>query len=724
MRYKVKAITGILLLVGMLLVPFVVQADEGMWMPHQMRLLNLQQLGLKMNPDDLYKKDGTGLMNAVVNLGGGTGEFVSSEGLILTNHHVAYGAVQRASNQEHDYITDGFLAMTRKQEIPAQGYTADILLGYEEVTARVLSKVKPKMTPRQRYDAIEKAFNEIVTETEKTGPDIRASVVSMYSGNQYYLYRFKRIKDVRIVYVPPLDIGDYGGEVDNWVWPRHTCDFSFLRAYVSKDGVGVDYSPENVPYKPKVWLKISTEGVKEGDFTFVMGYPGRTYRNNLAVEIEYDFNAMVRRISEFQDIINFIEGASKGDKETEIRYASMLKGLYNSLKNMQGKVEGMKKVDLIAKKKEQEKEFLAWVNASPERQKKYGQVLTQMEDFMKRYEAYAAKNELLSNIISPYFGSTVLSQAYTIYRTVLERQKPDKDREPAYQDRNLPYIKQRVQLAERGYVFNTDREFFKHQLKKMMNLPPDMIPVPFRSLLSQKSDKAIDEYVDNLYKNTILGDPKKRLELLEMKPAELMKLNDPFINLAAELEKELKVVREESKAWSQERADLKKVYEAALLEMKEGKLAPDANGTIRFTYGLIEGYSPRDAVIYKPITTLTGVLEKDTGVFPFHVPEKLKELYKKHDYGQFEDPILKDVPACFLNTTNVTGGNSGSPTLNAKGEQVGIIFDMTYESVIGDYYIIPEWQRSISVDIRYVLFITEKFSGAHFLLEEMGLAVK
>ncbi|MGB9906779.1 MAG: S46 family peptidase [Candidatus Saccharicenans sp.] len=720
MRYGFKATIG-LLLIGLLLVPFVVRADEGMWMPHQMRLLNLQQLGLKMNPDDLYKKDGTGLMSAVVNLGGGTGEFVSPEGLILTNHHVAFGAIQRASSQEHDYITDGFLALTREQEIPAQGYTADILLGYEEVTARVLARVKPKMTPRQKYEAIEAAIKEIVAEAEKAGPDIRANVVGMYSGNQYYLYRFKRIKDVRLVYAPPQDLGNYGGEIDNWMWPRHTCDFSFLRAYVSKDGVGVDYSPENVPYKPKVWLKISTEGVKEGDFTFVMGYPGRTYRNNLAVEIEYDFNAMVKRMAEFQDIINFIEGASKGDKETEIRYASMLKGLYNSLKNMQGKVEGMKKVDLIAKKKEQEKELLSWIKASPERQKKYGPVIDQMADYMKRYEAYAVKNELLGNVISPYFGSTVLSQAYSIYRTVLERQKPDKDRESAYQDRNLPYIKQRIQLAERGYVFNTDREFFKHQLKKMMDLPTDRMPSAFRALLAQKSDKAIDEYVDDLYKHTILGDPKKRLELLEMKPAELMKLNDPFINLAAELEKELKVVREESKAWAQERADLKKVYEAALLEMKEGKLAPDANGTIRFTYGPVIGYSPKDAVVYKPITTLKGVMEKETGEFPFHVPDKLKELYQKRDFGRFEDPILKDVPACFLNTTNVTGGNSGSPTLNAKGEQVGIIFDMTYESVIGDYYIIPEWQRSISVDIRYVLFITEKFSGAHHLIKEMGL---
>ncbi|HPB59257.1 MAG TPA: S46 family peptidase, partial [Candidatus Saccharicenans sp.] len=254
MKFRTRLLISVLF-IGLVIWPLGALADEGMWMPHQMKMLNLEQLGLKMNPDDLYRLDGTGLMSAVVNLGGGTGEFVSREGLILTNHHVAFGAVQRAASKENDYITYGFLARNRSEEIPAQGYTADILLGYEEVTARVLARVKPKMTPAQKYEAIEKAVNQIIAEAEKQGPDIRASVASMYSGNQYFLFRFKRIKDIRIVYVPPLDLGNFGGEVDNWIWPRHTCDFSFLRAYVSREGVGVDYSPDNVPYQPKVFLK-------------------------------------------------------------------------------------------------------------------------------------------------------------------------------------------------------------------------------------------------------------------------------------------------------------------------------------------------------------------------------------------------------------------------------------------------------------------------------------
>jgi len=697
----------------------IIQADEGMWMPHQMKDLDLIKLGLAMNPDSLFKKDGTGLMSAVVNLGGGTGEFVSPDGLILTNHHVAFGAIQRASTKEKDYLENGFLARTQSEEIPAQGYTADVLLGYEEVTAKIVKNIGPGMTYLQIYYAIERAQKELVAEAEKEGPDIRATIATMYSGNQYYLFRFKRLKDVRLVLAPPQDLGNFGGEVDNWMWPRHTCDFSFLRAYVAKDGSGADHSPENVPYKPKSFLKISLDGVKEGDFTFVMGYPGRTFRNYTLSELEFDRETLRRRLGQFKDIIAFYEKAGQGNRDVEIRYASLVKGLYNSLKNMQGKLEGMDKFDLFGKKKAGEQVFRVWVDQDPIRHKLYGEVLEQVGSFMPRYADFTWRNNSLSGLTG-FSGSTILSQAYTIFRTAEERQKPDKDREPSFQERNLPYIKQSIQLAERGYDLPTDRAFFKHQLKKMLNLPEVQVPAAFKALLSKKSEGAIDEYVDGLYDKTILSSPDKRLELLSLNPAELVKLQDPMILLAADLDKEAKGLREEGKAFGQERAELKKVFEKALLEKNQGKFAPDANGTIRFTYGPVAGYSPRDAVRYFPVTTLQGVMEKSTGDPPFRVPDKLKALHQARDFGRYKDARLDDVACCFLNTTNVTGGNSGSPTLNARGEQVGIIFDMTYESVIGDYVIIPELQRSISVDIRYVLFVTEKFSGAAHIIKELG----
>ena len=701
---------------------FTAGADEGMWMPHQMKDLNLKAQGLRMDPGELYKKDGTGLMSAVVNLGGGTGEFVSAEGLVLTNHHVAYGAVQRASSKEKDYITDGFLARTRGEEIPAQGYQVGVLLGYEDVTAKVNACFKPKMTPRQRYDAFDKVQKDLIAAGEKAGRDLRCTLASMYSGNAYYLYTFKQIRDVRLVYAPPQDLGNFGGETDNWMWPRHTCDFSFLRAYVAPDGTAADYSPSNVPYRPKVWLRVSLEGFREGDFTFVMGYPGRTYRNYALAELKTDQENMAKRVKDVQDLIGFYEAAGKADKEVEIRYASLVKGLYNGLKNYQGKLEGFVKYDLVAKKAAQEKELIDWIAADPARAGKYGAAPAALAAFQARQKAFGARTELLNGVLG---GSTIMSQAYNILRAVTEIQKPDKDREAAYQERNLPRLKQGLQLAERGYVFATDRELLKWTLKRLRTSHPDIAawPASLRGLAAG-SDADVAARVDAMYAKTALGDPAKRLELAGLKPAALAAIDDPFLKIAAGMEQEIKGVREESKGFSREGADLKMAYEAAILEMKKGTYPPDANGTIRFTYGPVLGYQPRDAVVYLPQTTVKGVIEKDTGVFPFKVPAGIKDLWKARDFGPYADARLGDVPACFLNTTNVTGGNSGSPTFNAKGEQIGIIFDMTYESVIGDYYIIPELQRSISVDLRYVLWVTDKFSGAGHIVREMGLAGK
>ena len=711
----------------LLSIPFVLflvissPADDGMWMPHQMTDLNLKSLGLQMNPDDLYKKDGTGLMSAVVHLGGGSGEFVSKEGLILTNHHVAFGALQRASTPEKDYIQNGFIAWTKQEEIPSKGSHADVLLGYEEITERVISVLKPSMSFRQKYEALEKVKKNIIAEEEKQGTDIRARVASMYSGNQFYLFLFKRLKDIRIVYAPPRDLGNYGGDIDNWMWPRHTCDFSFFRAYVSKDNIGVDYSQDNIPYQPKSILKISLEGFQENDFSFVMGFPGRTFRNYTLSELESDIDYMKRRITLYSDIIVFLEKAGKNNREIQIKYARSINGLNNSLKNYRGKIEGMENSAIFDKKNDQGKEFLDWAKQDPDRQKKYAKVLDDIKIFMKKYKIHSEKSNLLSQLVSSYLGSALLAQAHTVYRTVEERKKPDIDREPGFQERDLSDIKKRIELAEKGYDLKTDRAFLTYRLKSLVDYPWKQIPEAFKNLLVKPSNEAIELYVDNLYDKTSLSEKAVCLKLLEMKPEELLRLDDPLLNLAADLEKEMKELREEGKILSQEKLDLKKIYLDGLLAQKQGRIAPDANSTIRFTYGFIKGYAPRDAVFYLPQTTLKGVIEKETGKFPFHVPPKLKAIHKKADFGQYVDKKLNDIPACFLNTTNVTGGNSGSPTLNAKGEQIGIIFDMIYESVTGDYYVIPEFQRTISVDIRYVLFVTDKFSGATHLIAEIGL---
>lgn len=695
-------------------------SDEGMWMPHQMKDLNLASQGLQMDPNDLYKTDGTGLMSAVVYLGGGTGEFVSASGLILTNHHVAFGAIQRASDKEHDYLSDGFLAKTMAEEISSPSYIADVLLGYDDVTAAMQRVIKPNQTAIQRYYALEKAEKEMVAAEEKKGKDIYATVESMYNGNKYYLFRFKRLRDIRLVYAPPQTIGNFGGEVDNWMWPRHTGDFSFMRAYVSPDGVGAAYDAKNVPYKPKSILKISLEGLDKGDFTFAMGYPGGTYRNYTLSEFQKEYNFMKKQAAQSRDTIDFFTKAGEKDREIEIKYASLVKGLANRMKNYEGKLEGFKKYEITAKKELKEKDFLAWAASDPQRQKKYGDIVAKIEQYMKKEEMFNNKTEALGMLARGFSGPALLSMGYGVYRWVNEAIKPDMQREPGFQERDFPFVEVRMKMAERGYHYETDIRFFKYLLGKIAEKDPAIWPAALKTVLA-KGPEAAGKFVDELYAGTILRDPQKRLELLRMKPEALMKQNDLIIKLAAELEKESKVLREQNKALYQERSDLKKVYMAAVLEMSGGNIAPDANGSIRFTYGPVASYEPKDAVEYLPFTTLKGVMEKEQPEFPFAVPAGLKELYKNKDFGRYMDSRHKDVVTCFLHVANITGGNSGSPVLNAKGEQVGILFDMTYESVLGDYYIIPELQRAVSVDIRYVLFVTEKMAGATHLIREMGL---
>ncbi len=451
-----------------------------------------------------------------------------------------------------------------------------------------------------------------------------------------------------------------------------------------------------------------------------MGYPGTTFRNYTLAELQNDMDQSKERIQLLKKYIEFFENAGKDSREIQIKYASRVKGFNNTMKNREGKLEGLEKMGVIDRKRAFEQKFTQWVNSDPARAKKYGHILDEIAAFTNVEATFMRKYNLFDNLVGSRGGVALFHQAYGIYRTSVESQKPDMEREENYQQRDLPDIQMRIKLAERGYELGVDKAYFKYLLKNLLESPKDLRPALFNPIL-EKGEEAIDKYIDGLYANTILINPEKRLELIKLSPTALLKLNDPFITEAAKFEKEYKELREKKKAIDQEMQDLEKIYQGALLEMYDGKIAPDANNTIRFTCGTIEGYRPRDAVKYEAFTTLKGVMEKETGVYPFHVPPRLKELYNAKDFGVYEDKKFSDVVTCFLNTTNVTGGNSGSPVLNAKGEQVGIVFDMTYESVIGDYYIIPEMQRTIHVDLRYVMFITEKFSGAKHLLKEMGL---
>jgi hypothetical protein len=525
---------------------------------------------------------------------------------------------------------------------------------------------------------------------------------------------------VRIVYAPPQSIGIYGGEIDNWMWPRHTGDFSFLRAYVSKDNVGVPYSPNNVPYQPSAILTVSIDAVKPGDFTFVMGYPGRTYCRYTLSELLFDIQQKKQQIDTYKDIVGFLEKAGENDRSIRIKYAAKTRGLNNGLKNRIATLEGFQKQSTIEKKKDFEEKFMQWLEQGAQEKKKYGTALTKMENFIRENRNFYRKYQRFSDLTSRYGGPALLVQAYQVYRTVTEKQKPDIKRGKNFQEKDLPNIINRIKNAERSYHPETDKTYFKFLLNRMLTVDKALVPKVFLPVLQMGAD-GIEKYVDQLYTTRILTNPQKRLELLQVKPSALLGLNDPMINLAIELEKELSILREKEKAIEQQRKDFRKVYIAGLLEMYQGKIAPDANSSIRFSYGPVQGYHPRDGVTYLAQTTLKGVMEKETGTFPFEVPAKLKELYQARDFGRYLDKNLDDIPVCFLNVTDTTGGSSGSPVLDANGEIVGLLFDGVYESVVGDYFVVPEFQRVINVDIRYVLFVTEKFSGAHHLLKEMGL---
>jgi len=696
-------------------------ADEGMWMPQQIKMLDLYNQGLKLNPGQIYDQGGGDLISAVVHIRtGGTGSFVSKDGLIFTNHHVAFGALQRASNENKDYISNGFLANTRENEIPAPGYYIDVLLGIEDITPIVLKKVNRKKTAQKRYEFLEQLEKKLVEKEEKKSNDIYCQFKSFYSGNKYYLFKYKRIRDIRIVYAPPRSIGNFGGEIDNWMWPRHTGDFSFLRAYVSKNNIGISYNRENIPYHPKTFLKVSLEGIKEGDFTFSIGYPGKTQRNNTLAELQLELKKNKQKIDAYKGMVNFYEGISSKNRGLMIKYASRLKSIHNGLKNRKAKIKGIQRWGVIEKKREFEKDLEEWIQKNPKAHAKYSGILSGIEKFIKEKSAFYIRKQRLDDLVDERIGPVLLCQAHLIYRTVEERQKTDIKRDSKFRDNNLPEIMSKIELAERLYEPLSDKAFFKLILKQMFQWEKNSWPNALKSIL-EKGEESIDKYANKIYNNTGLTNPEKRVELIRMNKKNLLAQKDPLILLAANLEKEMKLLRKKENILNQELMDLKKIYLAALLDKFQGKIAPDANATIRFTYGSVKGYYPKDGVKYLPQTTLTGIIEKNTGVFPFKVPDKIKTLYENHDFGAFVDKKLNDIATCFINTTNVTGGSSGSPVMNANGEIIGISFDMVYESVIGDFFIIPEIQRVINADIRYIIFIADKFSNAKSLVNELNL---
>lgn len=694
--------------------------DEGMYPISDILKLDLRAKGLQIDPKEIYNPEGVSLIDGIVQVGGCTGSFVSGEGLILTNHHCAFSAVQAASTTEHDYIANGFLARTKSEEIPAKGYTVRLTDSYRDVSSEVLSAVNDTMDLAARSKAIEKKIKELVAATEKANPGKRAEVSEMFIGKSYVLFVYTNLKDVRLVYVPPRSIGEFGGENDNWVWPRHTGDFSFLRVYVAPDGSPADYAPNNVPYSPRKFLKVAAEGANEEDFVFILGYPGSTFRHRTASYLAFEEEVRMPYIADLYEWqIETMEGMGKADRAIALKHASRIKGLANVMKNYRGKLQGLRRLQLVEKKRLEERALQNFIEGDPGRKATYGNVLVEIDKIYQEMRGAAESELVLGSLLT---SSTLLRFGNALYEGTQELQKPDLERQAAYMERNLNATKQGLKQATKDFYEPTDKTFLREMLLRASKLPAGQRIPAIDALLKENSpEKSVDKFLANAYAKSKLADEKYLLDALAQKPEQIAKLKDPFVEFARALYPSFKTLRETR----QRREGALNKLSAQFTDIKQLFLAtdfvPDANRTLRLTFGRVRGYIPADAVYYHPLTTLQGVIEKTTGEEPFDTPQKLIDLFHAKDFGQFKLPQSNDVPVALLYNLDTTGGNSGSAVLNAKGEIVGVNFDRAYEATINDYAWSESYSRSIAVDIRYVLWVTQKFAGAQHLLDEMNV---
>ncbi len=708
-----------------------VAADEGMWMPQQIPDLaaKLKAMGFTGNPAAFADLTGHP-MGAVVSLGGCSASFVSPEGLIVTNHHCAVGALQYNSTPQKNLLEDGFLARSREEEV-SNGPGARVLVtqSVKEVTDSITGNIDPKLDDRGRYELIERRIKERTATCEAGG--LRCRVASFFGGAKYFEIAQLEIQDVRTVYAPAVGIGNFGGETDNWRWPRHTGDWSFFRAYVGKDGKPAPYSKENVPFKPQRWLKIQPAGVKSGDLVFVVGYPGRTQRQQTYQEVKQTTEfTFPRTIKTYQDQIAILEELGKQDKALEIKAASRLRGLNNTLTNRRGMLEGLVKGGILAEKQAAEKELEAWIAADAGRSKQYGDVLPALRALQAEVEATRERDAVFSQIFG---ASTLLSSAQTAYLLSIEKaKKNDMDRETGFQERDWSRTRESQERAQRTLDARIDRALLRYAMGLAAALPAnqriealDKVAGLTPGMAKADSDRAIEAYLDKLYQGTEMADKDFRLSLFDKPTADIVATKDTFVDLAVALDPFYQEDRAGGKRRQGADSRLRPRYMQALLQKEGGLVAPDANSTLRVTFGQIKGVDSKDGLYWKPFTSLAGIEQKNTGEGEFDAPRPELEAIKALRAGKktsFTAPEVGDVPVDFLSTVDTTGGNSGSPTLNGKGELVGLLFDGTFDTIASDFLYDKVRTRSIHVDFRYALWVMSEVDGAGRLLKEMGVA--
>lgn len=700
-------------------------ADEGMWLLpllKQQKYADLQALGLRLTADEVYNANGPSLKDVVVRFGGGcTGEIVSKDGLVLTNHHCGYSSIQRHSTLEHDYLTDGFWAMSRAEELPNPGLTVAFIDRIDDVTDYVLADWAKKGDPNSMGFLDAKYLNELARKKAgesylKKHPGIEVEIKAFYGGNVYYMFTKKVYSDVRLVGAPPSSIGKFGADTDNWIWPRHTGDFSLFRVYADANGEPAPYSADNVPLRPKRWLTLSTKGVQENDFAMIMGFPGRTNKYYTSWEV-----------AERRDIDNRVRIAMRetrqqamleemlADPQVRIQYASKYSSSTNAYKNAIGSSWAIGKRNFEQVKADEQNKLIAW-----EKQRggdTYANALKQIEQMVEARKELRFRSWMLDEAL---MRGTECSRVPTNIDALCQALDGGKNK------KELPALMDKLQkdykaFANKDYAVAVDRKVAKVMLKAYRKWM-DNIPQPaYLCEIDQQFKGDVDAFVDNLFDRSIFGSDTQFDRFRQQPTAEALR-NDPMIRFASSIKAEKKSVDKELNSFDTGYALAHRTYVKGLLEMYGDRANfPDANSTLRLAYGQVKGYSPKDADYYGYQTTLDGVMEKeDPNNWEFVVADRLKELYEAKDFGRYQTKEGK-MPVAFCATTHTTGGNSGSPVMDADGALIGINFDRNWEGVGGDIQYLPDYQRSIIVDVRYVLFLIDKFAGAGYLLDEMDL---
>ncbi len=713
--------TAIIILLSVM-TSITLKADEGMWLPSLIaeRIGDMQKKGFKLDADDIYNINQASLKDAVVLFGRGcTGEVISAEGLLITNHHCGYGQIQKHSSVEHDYLRDGFWAMNRNEELPNPGLSVSFLEKMEDVTAQVLDGYTPGMKEEERTAIVKKNSKKIIETATQAGKGLRATVEGLYYGNQYFLFVYREYKDIRLVGAPPSSIGKFGGETDNWMWPRHTGDFSIFRIYADKDNNPAEYSKDNIPYSPKKYFKISISGVKEGDFTFIYGFPGRTQ--------EYIHSEAVRYIADISDPhkialrtqrLNIMDKYMGESQAVRIQYSAKKASVANAWKKWQGEAGGIKKMNTVATKQAYEAAFEQWAKGT-----EYEKTVAKLAELYKELESY--------NYASEYYTETIRAVELLSFALRIGNMC-------ALGKVDLEQSKAAIEAFYKDYYLPIDKETFVAMFEAFeKNVPENFQPQFFWNQM--KIYGTAKDWAEDLFTTSIFADKQNLIDLINCHDKEHCAkhsgkdvITDPAYVIAKEFtrwyEKTIAPVT------SRLNAELQLLYRdymrgqmefAKATAAVQGKKAqpksfyPDANLTLRVAYGKIAGYSPSDAIYYYPSSSLKGIMEKDNpNIFDYNIPQKLRDIYAARDFGRWTDGN-GEVPVCFIATNHTTGGNSGSPVIDRHGNLIGINFDRVWEGTMSDIVFDPDFCRNISLDIRYVLFIIDKVAGAHHLLDEM-----